>query len=216
MAGGVATEPTGAFLAGPFGARRLSWMYSTAVRPWFAVFFIDEASEAYYNDSFPLDYWINVDGRRRWAEDLAEYRSLARQMTDEGLWNQLVLLLVHVERASRPRGLLPLVPVRLDGSELPYPSQLNGPDSVTLTRAHQPSGWAGPSYDEFRYTLEHGASPTFPRAVHISNGSAMSTDALRPGWTEWIDSSPVPVDIREPMEERWLGWVSGELRRIIG
>lgn len=220
MAGGVATEPTGAFLPGPFGARRLSWMYSEANRPWFVAFFIEKVHLAYYWDSLPLDNEVNVSGRARWLADIAEYRSLARQMreapdgSERNLWPQIILLLVHVEAASRPRHLLPLVPVALDGSELPYPAHINPPDSVTITRAHQPFGWIGPSYDEFRYTLEHGGSPTFPRAVYIDQAS-MSTDVIRPGWTEWIDSSPVPVDIRELEDQRWIRWASGELQRIL-
>ncbi len=216
MIGGVATEPTGAVLPGPFGARRLSWMYSTASRPWFAVFFIEKVHTSYYWDSFPLNAPVNVDGRRNWLADIAEYRDLARQMTERDLWRQIVLLLVHVEAASRPRHLLPLVPLALDGSELPYPSHINAPDDVTMSRAHQPSGWIGPTPDEFHYTLEQGGSPTFPRAVYIDHGGAMSVDAIRPGWTDWIDSSPVPVDIRHPVDQRWVRWASGELRRILG
>ncbi len=215
MSGGVATKPTGAFLPGPFGARRLAWMYSEAIRPWFAVFFVEKVHTSYYASTLSLGNPINVEGRENWAQDIDEYQGLAAQMTRLNLWGQLILLLVHVERASRPRDILPVVPVALDGSELPYPSHVNPPDSVVMTRAHQPTGWDGPDIDVFRYTLEQGGSPTLPRVVYIDVGSAFSADAMRPGWTDWIDSSPVPVFIREPTDQRWVKWMSEELRRIL-
>lgn len=206
--GAFAVEPTGAFLPDPFGARRLAWMTTTHARPLFAVFYIDEADNGYPSTSV---------GRSRWNNDVAEYELLAAEMTEQDLWRELVMLLVHVEDSARPRRILPIVPTGVST----YPSRINGPDDVTMPRKRPPPEENSCNFDVFRFTLEHGHSPVLPRVVYIDESGSMTADSIRPGWTEWVDSSPVPIDIHlvdagaaEPSEQ-WVTWLSDVVRGIL-
>lgn len=209
MIGGFATEATGAFLPGPFGARRLAWMTLapniTAIE--FAVFFIDEVDHGYPN---------NLEGRTRWNNDVAEYEQLAAEMTRRELWHTLRMLLVHVENSAR-RELLPIVPAGVTT----YPSRINGPDEVTIPRKGLHPRENACNFDVFRDVLDQGGSPVLPRVVYIDESGSMTADSIRPGWTEWVDSSPVAIDIHkvdagaaEPSEQ-WVTWLSDVLRGVL-
>lgn len=218
--GAFTTTRLGAFEPGQMGARRMSWMKSEASDPLFAVMFIDEVSSSYYHHTLPPRDPLNIEGRERWFRDVEEYEALAAQMTERDLWKHLIILLVHVELAARLRELAPLVPVSIDGSDIPYPSHINPPDSVPMTRWRSHDVNAA-NFDIFRLTLEQAGSPVFPRLVYIDNSGSMTTDDIRPGWTEWIDSSPVPVTIVEvdagspEPSEQWVSWASAILQRVL-
>lgn len=203
--------PTGSFMPGPFGARRLSWMNTTHTRPLFAVFFIDEVDHGYPN---------TTEGRTRWNNNVAEYELLAAEMTRRDLWREVYMLLVHVENSAR-RELLPIVPRGVTT----YPSHINGPDSVSIPRKDlniAPHNQC--NYDIFRYTLEHGGSPVVPRVVYIDSSGSMTADSIRPGWTDWIDSMPVDVAVEihnvdggedQLPSEAWVTWAIDILRRFV-
>ncbi|MHC4065197.1 MAG: hypothetical protein ACYSUI_11975 [Planctomycetota bacterium] len=214
-------EPTGAFMPGFCGGRRMSWMKSD-VRlrdPWFSVFFIDEADESYYRWYEDINSEFNIYGRRLWVDDVADYEELALQMTDRNLWSHVRMLLVHVER---PRKILrPIWPAYDD--RLPYPSHINPPDSVVCPRRDMDTDPNACDFDMFRYLLEHGASPTVPRSMWFDVSGSMGPRVgnagypLRPGLTEWLGrmSVSIAVELHDRLEEQWVKWLTAELRRAL-
>jgi hypothetical protein len=213
MIGGLATGQTGAFLAGPFGARRLAWMTLptniTVIK--FAVFFIDEVDNGYPS---------NTEGRARWNRDVEEYEELAAEVTRQELWHTVRMLLVHVETSpGADRILLPIVP----SGVTTYPSHINGPDDVTIPRRDLNFSPNACNFDVFRFVLEQGGSPVLPRTFYFDTSGSMAADDLRPGWTEWVDSSPVPITIHnvdggeaQLPSEQWVKWASDVLEGVLG
>lgn len=215
--GAFALTNRGGRLLGEAGGRRLSWMGSTASRPLFAVLFIDEVSDSYYNPSGGVQE--NADKLDRWLRDVAEYEEWASEVTRRDLWSDIIILLVHVEKfaASGPSDLWPLTPP----GDVPYPSHIMPPDRVIMKRwrAQEPGRV---TFGHFRQVLEQAASPVMPRFMRFDTSGSMDRDNIRPGLTHWMDYSTLRgVTINgggvsgDRTGEQWVKWATEALQRLL-
>jgi hypothetical protein len=182
-------------------------VHSRRSSPLFAAIWVQRVEQSYYDPNLPYWFQENVDKRHRWLADVAEWEVLATEMTDRQLWNRIRILLVHVE-GFRPNELIRIWPPEDGNLNLPpYPSHMNGPDSVVVTD--------DPDVEMVRLVLEHAGTPVYPRLFYQDSPENWPSGFLWPGLPAWVDRSPVGIEVHEFGTGQWVAWASEILRRIL-
>lgn len=200
------------------GAQRLSWMNTRIPAMTFAVIFISEVSEAYYDPVGTIEE--NVILLDNWQRDVAAYELLVQQLEDAPAWLDpdetipnrvrwpwLLFELIHVyeSRPGRPDAFVvaPIVPFGAGHPAFPHiplPTRINGPDLIMLKRKR--------GIETFRFALEQRGSPIEPNIMRIAQTGSMDPASLHPGLDDWLIETREDVDLRLRGNGRWVMWLS--------
>jgi hypothetical protein len=208
--GAVQLRKTGTPFLGQMGGERLSWIYNATVetRPSFAVMFIQNVQNSYYNHNLPSSHPDNVAMRGRWNRDVQDYEDVAARVTDLDRWHRIIMLLVHCEM-FHDHNIWPLWPPNDDG-HTPYPTHINPADSVVMR-------WR-PGFEVFRRTLEESGSPVYPRLMYYEAIDGVWT-YLQPALPDWLNRSAqeaeVEVDTHQINGQQWVRWMIEILGTIL-
>lgn len=190
---------SGALLRIPSGALRMRSRFEHAL--YFAVAFVDETSQTYYDSRWEWDDPHNEAGLIQYRLDVAGLNGAVAWLGRENRLSEFNLGIIKVQDApDYLRG-------ELKPPREPYPEYVFGNPSRGAPY------WALPLYptlDEFlnsiMYYAEGDTAPERPiNKMFIDNSGSMTTNILQPGLRDYITAFGQP-NISEPEDERWVTW----------